>query len=158
MTQNETAPALSPGPPDGKAMQDLDRKSRDTFRSWARERIRQSDTDQQGHVNNSIIATYFEIGRIDLFGEQRDEVTPPGVSIVVAKSTIEFLKELRYPGTIEIGTRLVRVGRSSFSVIQGLFQGTTCYAVAEATCVFIDQATRRPYAVPDNLRAKLLGL
>lgn len=139
-------------------MLDIDRRSRSTFASWTRERIRQNDTDLQGHVNNSIIATYFEIGRIDLFGKHRDEITPPKVSIVVAKSTIEFLRELLYPGEAEIGTRVIRTGHSSFTVAQGVFQKDECFAIAEVTCVFIDRATRKPLPMSDELKEKILSL
>jgi acyl-CoA thioester hydrolase len=125
------------------------------YRVWIRERIRYSDTDMQGHVNNSVISTFFEAGRIALFalpdGGRRDA----GLHFAVVNLNMNFRRELYYPGEVEIGTGLLRIGRTSFTVAQAIFSPDSCIATAEATTVLLDHASRRPMPLSDQLREHL---
>jgi acyl-CoA thioester hydrolase len=120
-----------------------------------RENIRQFDTDLQGHVNNAAIATYFEIGRIGMFGAGRDSIIEAGFNVVLRKVSIEYLAELRYPGYVEVGSRGVRVGNTSFAVAQAIFRDGECFATAEAVCVLIGCQSRRPQSMSKTLRDRL---
>jgi acyl-CoA thioester hydrolase len=115
--------------------------------------IRFGDLDSQGHVNNSVIATYFESGRVAITREQGFMVPDAGFSL--ARLTIDFLRELNWPGRVEIGTRVKRLGRTSLVFDQAVFLGETCVAVAEATMVLVDRATRRPRPFPDDVAERL---
>lgn len=128
----------------------------DGFRFWTEEKLRNMDTDQFGHVNNSAMASFFEAGRMEIFRAPAVRPLMAGVSIAVVRLLIEFHRELFYPGTVRIGSTVKRVGKTSFEVAQALF-GEGRIASAEATCVLIDQSTRRPHPVPDELRAYLLA-
>jgi acyl-CoA thioester hydrolase len=132
-----------------------DIRALDYYPYRVRDNIRQADTDLQGHVNNAIIATYFEIGRIDMFGAGRASLIEAGHNVVLRKISIEYLAELHYPGYVEIGSRGVRLGNTSFAVAQALFKDGECVATAEAVCVLIGRQSRRPQPMPGKLRDKL---
>jgi acyl-CoA thioester hydrolase len=91
------------------------------------EKVRYSDTDRQSHVNNVVFAVFFEAGRVELLFNYGD-VLAEDCSFVLARSEIDFLKELNWPGHVTIGTRIHRLGRSSISIEQALFQGDQCAA------------------------------
>ena len=38
----------------------------DDFVALSREKLRYSDTDRQGHVNNAVFSTFLETGRVEL--------------------------------------------------------------------------------------------
>jgi acyl-CoA thioester hydrolase len=105
--------------------------------------IRYADMDRQGHVNNAVFATYSEIGRVAFLYDPEKPIGTEDTSFVVARLLINFHAELFWPGTVEIGTGVARVGRSSFTLLQGMFSGSGLVATAEATIVMVDSRTRR---------------
>ncbi len=129
--------------------------ARDAFRFWTREKLRNPDTDQFGHVNNAAMASFFEAGRMELFaGRPADRAK---LQLVVVRLLMNFHKELYYPGEVAIGSVVTRVGRSSFDVAQGLFAGEDCIASAQATCVTFDPEQRQAAGIPGSLRDFLSG-
>ena len=127
------------------------------YRFWTEEKLRNADTDQQGHVNNANIATFFESGRIDILSAPAIAQVRAVTSILVVRMLTNFRKELFFPGTVRVGTRVARVGRTSLTFEQTIHAANGEVATAEATCVLIDKATRKPTPVPEALRAYLTG-
>jgi acyl-CoA thioester hydrolase len=105
--------------------------------------IRYADLDPQGHVNNAVFATYFETGRVAMFRRPDLGIGVPGGTYVLVHTEIDFLRELRWPGNVEIGTAVAEFGRSSFLVKQVIFNEGACAATGLARMVLIDTATRR---------------
>jgi acyl-CoA thioester hydrolase len=120
--------------------------------------IRYADLDPQGHVNNAVFATFFETGRVTLFRDPKNALLVPGCNFVLARSEIDFLRELHWPGAVEIGTRIAAIGRSSYTVAQAIFNGDACAATGRATIVLIDEATRRSHPLPEHAVARLTEL
>jgi acyl-CoA thioester hydrolase len=79
----------------------------------------------------------------------------PGKTFVLVRQEIDFLQELRWPGTVDIGTAIAAFGRSSFTVKQVVFRGDACAATGQATMVFLDLASRRPQPLPEEQIARL---
>jgi acyl-CoA thioester hydrolase len=127
----------------------------DTYPLRTTDTIRFGDTDRQGHVNNAAFATYCESGRVAFLYDPSGSLAPPGCSFVIARLTIDFRREANWPGTVEIGTRILTIGRSSFTLAQGLFQGGTCFATAESVLVLMDHSTRKSTPLPPGLVATL---
>jgi len=117
--------------------------------------VRFGDLDPQGHVNNTVFATYFETGRVTLLRGPKDLLNPPGATSVLAQLDIRFLREMHWPGTVEIGTATTRIGRSSYTFLQAIFHEGACAATADATMVMIDAATRKARALPPEVIARL---
>jgi acyl-CoA thioester hydrolase len=128
---------------------------RSSYATWATDKLRLGDTDRQGHVNNAVFATFAETGRIEFMREDFLRLDRSGLGFVVARIEIDFRGELYWPGTVEIGTRLLAIGRTSWRLEHGVFVGERCVATAISVMVTIDAATRRPTPLPDALRAWL---
>src|SRR3954452_19484228 len=92
------------------------------FAGRTRDVIRYGDLDPQGHVNNTVFATYFETGRVMLLREPRNILNPPGATSVLARLDIRFLREMHWPGEVTIATATTRTGRSSYTFLQAIFQ------------------------------------
>jgi acyl-CoA thioester hydrolase len=119
------------------------------------EAIRYADMDRQGHVNNAVYSTFLESGRVDVFRDPSSGLDIPDVETVIVRLEIDYLRELKWPGTVEIGTAVARIGRTSFVLDQAVFSDGTCAAVAKVVVVLMDPATRRPRPVPEDTIAKL---
>jgi acyl-CoA thioester hydrolase len=117
--------------------------------------IRFGDLDPQGHVNNAVFATYFESGRVAMFRNPDFGIGVADGTFILARLEIDFLSELRWPGTVEVGTAVTAFGRSSFTLDQAIFNDGTCAATARAITVLIDRETRRSRALPQEAIARL---
>src|SRR4051794_23083081 len=89
-------------------------RERGTYPSLATENVRARDCDLQGHVNNAVYLTYFEIGRAMARRTLAPGALPRGTFMVVARQTVDYFVPLPYPASIEIGAGVLRMGRSSF--------------------------------------------
>jgi acyl-CoA thioester hydrolase len=128
-----------------------------SYTSWAMDKLRLGDTDRQGHVNNAVFATFAETGRIEFMRDDLLNLDRKGLGFVVVRVEIDFRGELQWPGKVDIGTRLLAVGRTSWRLEHGIFAGDRCVATAVSVMVTIDAETRRPTPLPDILRTWLEG-
>lgn len=139
-------------------MSGLDLTDRTSFAFWHEDVLRFGDLDRQNHINNVAFASFCESGRVRFF----DTIVRPLIGwddlFVLVKITIEYRHEVHYPGSIEIGTRLARLGRSSVTFGQGLFNEGRCVAVSEAVVVLMDATTRKSKPFPDAAAAALQRL
>jgi acyl-CoA thioester hydrolase len=131
-----------------------DPRSRAAYRYWTRDLVRFQDLDRLGHVNNVSFAIYLESGRVDFLETLNPGSTAgTGVGWVIARLLLDFIDEARYPADVDIGSRILHVGRSSCIVGQGLFIGERCFGVAENVCVWADTEQARSLPMPDDVRA-----
>jgi acyl-CoA thioester hydrolase len=125
------------------------------FRFQTTQMLRNADTDQFGHVNHAAMITYFEEGRIGILNAPEIASLLKTQDLVVARINFSFHRELRYPGQVVVASSIDRVGSSSMTVRQALFNVGECVASGEAICVLIDRDTRRPAAIDQRTRAFL---
>ena len=87
-------------------------------------------------------------GRLDLLSDPAREVTPPSSQFVLARLVLDYRREMHWPGAVEIGTRVERIGRSSITLAQALFQNDCCVATAQSVAVLMDATSRRASPIP----------
>ena len=113
--------------------------------------VRFADLDPNQHVNNASYAVYFETGRVTLVKDKSMGLMPPGLGWVMVRLDMQFRGELHWPGTIELGLGVVKFGRTSVTFDQVVFSSGRCVASAQAATVLIDQGTRRPTPLTDEI-------
>ena len=106
--------------------------------------VRFADLDPNQHVNNAVYATYFETGRVTLMKDKSYWQLPEGLTWIMVRLDIHFRAELRWPGRIELGLGVAKLGRTSVTFDQVVFSEGKCVASARAATVLIDEATRKP--------------
>ena len=132
-----------------------DLTKRDSFNHWTPVTIRFSDMDSLGHVNNVAIAAYVEASRTMLIHQFLLRDRYPDLDYALVHIDIDYRAEFHYPGTVEIGARLERVGSKSFATGYGLFMGDTCVATSRSVNVFFDKAKRASVNPPEEVRAMM---
>jgi acyl-CoA thioester hydrolase len=115
----------------------------DDFPARTFDKLRYGDTDRQGHVNNAVFATFFETGRVEMLLAADRPFLAAGQSLVLARLEIDLVAEINWPGTVEIGTRVAKIGRSSMSLEQAVFQNGRLAARGISVVVLTDETTRR---------------
>ncbi len=128
---------------------------RANFTVWNKDSLRLSDLDHQNHVNNAVHAVLFTNGRFNFIQRNLRPHVAGAAPLALVKITIEYLNEMHHPGEVECGTLIRRVGRSSVTFGQALFNEGRCAAVAEAVMVLLDPETRRAKPLPPEAVAQL---
>ena len=119
------------------------------------DKVRYSDTDRQGHVNNAVFATFFETGRVEMLYHPSNKLLSEDCSFVVAKSTIELLSEIHWPGQVEIGTGVVRIGNSSLVIAANLYQNGQLVACSETIVVQVNNQTKTSQLLEGKIKNQL---
>ena len=117
--------------------------------------VRFADLDPNQHVNNAVYASYFETGRVTLMKDPSRGLIPTGLTWIMVRLDIHFRAELRWPGIIELGLGVAKLGRTSVTSDQVVFSGGRCVASAQSVNVLIDEATRKPTPLTDEVIEKL---
>ncbi|AMW06103.1 acyl-CoA thioesterase [Gemmatimonas phototrophica] len=127
------------------------------FPRHATDKLRYADTDRQGHVNNATFSTFLETGRVEVLYDPQAPLAHPDGEFVIASLMLEFRGEIQWPGTVTIGTGVARVGASSVTLTQAVYQDDRCVALAETVIVHISTATRRGMPLDEPARVRLAG-
>ena len=106
--------------------------------------VRFADLYPNQHVNNAVYATYFETGRVTLMKDRSFGLMPEGLAWMMVRLDIHFRAELRWPGTIELGLGVAKLGRTSATFDQVVFSQGKCVASAQAVTVLIGESSRKP--------------
>ena len=135
-----------------------DPPSKTAFASFRAITIRWSDVDIYGHVNNAAYYFYVDTAVNEwLIREVGEDLRHGDVIGVVAETQCRFLREIDFPGDVEVGLRIERLGNSSVTYRFGIFAADD--DVARATGIFVhvyvDRRTRRPSPMPAAVRAAL---
>jgi len=122
-----------------------------SFRHWTPVSLRFSDQDSLGHINNVAYAAYVEQARVALI-DKLLRSRGDDIDYILANVEINYRREMHFPGTVDVGARLLKVGTKSITTGYGLFKDGGNVATAGSVNVFFDPATRKTMAIPDSLR------
>jgi acyl-CoA thioester hydrolase len=128
--------------------------------------VRFADTDAMGHVNNATYLTYCEIARVAYYEAVTGHPLPLAThgaaeGMILAELRMTYRAPSFYGETLTVETRVVRVGRSSFSMEHRITAPDSRYgrarlvAVADSVLVSYDYSAERPIPAPPDLRAAI---
>jgi acyl-CoA thioester hydrolase len=122
---------------------------------------RWSDNDAYGHLNNVIYYSLFDtaVNRHLLDNGVLDIANSPIVGFVV-ETRCTYFASLAYPDAIEVGLKVVKLGKTSVTYEVAIFRASEekAAAVGSFTHVYVDRASNRPAPIPDPVRALLATL
>ncbi len=122
--------------------------------------VRFRDCDALGHVNNAVYFTYLEQTRfhhwLSLGADIRDRA-PGAPGFILARAECDFEAQATYGDELEVRLSVAAVGRTSFTYDYEIVKVETGERVASARSVQVsfDYETKKPVAIPDELREKL---
>jgi acyl-CoA thioester hydrolase len=114
------------------------------------------DLDVFGHVNNAVYLTYIENARIRYLRDVLGIESPEDLLVIVAKVHIDFLSRATLGETLDVGTRVSRIGTKSFDMDHEI-HGPEGRVVARArtTLVTFDYRGDSTMPVPDLWRDRI---
>lgn len=122
------------------------------------EKLRYIDIDSQGHVNNALYLTLIEAARVEIIFEEKFFPDYVKIAFMIAHISIDYLAEINWPGSVEIGTKVTQIGNSSFVTEQVVFSGEQCAAVVKTVIVTIDKESKEKMALSEHNKEALSKL
>ena len=114
------------------------------------------DLDVFGHVNNAVYLTYIENARIRYLREVLGIESPEDLLVIVAKVHIDFLSRATLGETLDVGTRVSRIGTKSFDMDHEIHgPDGRVVARAETTLVTFDYRGDSTMPVPELWRDRI---
>ena len=117
--------------------------------------LRYADNDGYGHVNNAHYYSFFDTaveGYLRAKGLR--DVLSGSISTPVVASSCRYFEEVAFPGTIAVGVKVERIGRTSITYLVAIFVNDEELARAQGTftTVATTKDTGRPVEVPEAFR------
>ncbi|HET6299466.1 MAG TPA: thioesterase family protein [Kribbella sp.] len=122
---------------------------------------RWKDNDVYGHVNNVEYYSFFDTVINDFLIRAGElDIHHGDVIGLCVESQCTFKQSLAFPGSVDAGLRVSKLGTSSVHYEIGLFAGghDELAATGRFVHVFVDREDRRPAPLPDRIRAALEGI
>ncbi|HYD96111.1 MAG TPA: thioesterase family protein [Noviherbaspirillum sp.] len=120
--------------------------------------IRWGDMDAMGHVNNTVYFRYMEQARIEWFTEAGCDPDPQGEGPVIINARCTFIRQLKYPGEIEVKTYVGPPGRSSFEMYHEIRRVDAPDILASeggAKVVWVNFRSEKSVPLPDPVKRLL---
>ena len=133
-------------------------RGRDDYRHFARIATRWGDNDAYGHVNNTIYYEWFDTAVNQwLVAQGLLDIARSDPIGLVAETSCAYFAPLAFPGEVEVGIAVERLGTSSVTYRIGVFGDGATEPAAQGyfTHVYVGRASRRPVALPEAWRVKL---
>ncbi len=143
---------------DEKANRQIDLADADVYAYWNAHVLRFADLDALGHVNNLAYGQFFEAGRVAFWESAGVPVADPALTTMLVRMTIDYRAQMSFPGDVTVGTHVLRLGRSSCLLGQGLFRDGVCTATSETVAVLVDRRTDRSTPISEALRERIRTL
>lgn len=124
-----------------------------SFRFSTTIRVRWSDCDAFGHVNNAAYLSFFEEARIDYWKAVVPDVPFTGMAIVHAE--VDFRGQA-YPGDVlTIRAAVTELRRTSFWAAYEVRRGDLVVATGRSAQVFFDYQAQKPTPIPGAFRERV---
>lgn len=122
--------------------------------------VRMTDLDPFGHVNNSILLSYYDLGRLDYIQQVTQKPLDWNeLDTVLVHVSCDFKDSVLLNDVIFVGTKVVEVGNRSIKMLQHIFTEnpyclkSTCYSVLSG----FDKEKNCSKAISEEMRGRIGG-
>ena len=115
------------------------------------------DIDGMKHVNNNRILEWFELGGLDIYRYFTPDLDLDyeNWKLIMVRKEADFVGQLRLGEDVEIRTYLLKIGNSSFTIGNEVWQDNELKAKGKTVIVHFDYVCQKPAPIPDDIREKL---
>ena len=124
-------------------------------------RVRYSDTDAQGVVNNANYLSYFEVGRVEWLraaGLSYKELEEQGYGFVVVEAHVFYKRAAFFDDRLTLRTELTELKRASLSFEYTVLRGEEVLATGYTRHGCVELVSGRPSPIPENPRVVISSL
>lgn len=117
-----------------------------------------SDTDALRHINSNVIPLWFETGRTEVYNifNPTHELTYKKWNLMLVRMDFNFIKPIYYGYDVEIRTYIIKLGKSSITLLQEVWQNGQLRVNGKSVMIFFDYIRQENKAIPEDIRNSLL--
>ena len=133
-------------------------RGRAAYRHFTTISMRWADNDAYGHINNTVYYAWFDSAvNAWLVGQGLLDIAGGDPIGLVVETGCRYFAPLSFPGEVEVGMGIERVGSSSVTYRLGVFaqDAETPAAEGHFTHVYVGRDSRRPVPLPPEWRTRL---
>ena len=119
-------------------------------------RVRYAEIDAQGHVNNAVYLSYFEVGRVEWLraaGLSYRELEERGYGIVVVEVLAHYRRAAFFDDELTLRTELADLSRASMRFEYVVSRDGELLVTGHTRHACVDLATGKPIRVPEEVLA-----
>jgi acyl-CoA thioester hydrolase len=124
--------------------------------------VQWGDQDAFRHVNNTVYIRWFESSRISYSRKIGlwELLEFANIGPILASIHCDYRLPLIYPDVVRVGSKVVRVGRTSLTMEHRVVGGTSDKIAADGTAVLVlyDYNKAEPCPIPDPIRRAIEAL
>ena len=117
-----------------------------------------NDTDALGHVNHSVIMTWFEESRRPVFKFFNESLDIKKWNLIIARIEVDYKEQISYADEAIVETTCPRIGNSSFTLNHKVYQNGNLCAECNAILVHFDYERSKSIQIPDQIKTQLKEL
>lgn len=119
-------------------------------------RVRYAEIDAQGHVNNAVYLSYFEVGRVEWLRAAAlsyRELEAQGYGIVVVEVLAHYRRAAFFDDELTLRTELADLSRASMRFEYEVSRDGELLVTGHTRHACVDLATGKPIRVPEEVLA-----
>ena len=119
----------------------------------AKIQVRYVDLDVLGHVNNSVYFSYFEMARVQYFGQVLGKDWDWETNgVILVKNWAEYIKPVFLANQPEIRIYVDKIGSKSFDLSYELKVNDVLCTTGGSTMVAFDAKSNKTIEIPEEMR------
>ncbi|MCA1029786.1 acyl-CoA thioesterase [Bacillus timonensis] len=121
------------------------------------EKVRFSETDALGHVNNTSYFVYLENARVHFFEAVGQQMDAKNWNFILASTKCDFINQAYFSQKLAITTSVTKIGTKSFHLYHEILDEQTRQVISKGNeaIVYFNFQTQQSEPLPEKLRAEL---
>jgi acyl-CoA thioester hydrolase len=127
------------------------------FKNKTNIQIRMTDLDPFGHVNNGVIYSYYDMGRINYLKDLHEETDWEKMDKVIVHTECDFMESILFDDDIRIESKVISIGNKSIKLLQRIVDSktgnikSTCFSVMSG----FDRKTNSSKVISSTFKEKV---
>lgn len=114
-----------------------------------------SETNWARHIGHTVIPVWLEVGFEGVYRIFNPEMSTEVQRLAAVNFNIDYLGQMFCGQDAEVRTFVKRIGSSSFTLYQEIYQGGKACARADSTWINFDFSAQKSEPIPQDIRLKL---
>lgn len=120
-------------------------------------KVRVSETDALGHINNASYFTYLEDARIDFLEELGISIKDELFAFMLVSTKCDFIAQGYFGQILQVDTKVLKIGTKSLTLVSDILEKGSGNIIAkgEATIVYFSLLDEKTIEIPYAFKIKL---